>query len=209
MPFSFEKKLDDGGRIAFWEILENESFFLSQLSLSEEEQRQLAGFKAPHRRQEWLAIRMLVKELLSVEVYIGYHENGMPFLHNSDFRISISHSKKMAGVFVHPHRQPGLDIEIISDKVEKVKHKFMSPAELASLGNDHFTEKLLIHWCAKESLLKMVGRKDIDFIQQLKIKSFDFSESGTIEAVILLNYKHSTHLLNYFQLKDYMVVYGI
>lgn len=208
MPINFEKKLSDGSHLVLWQIDEEEAFFLSKLSFEKDGLDELNRFKAPHRRLEWLTVRLLLRSMLGESAKIVYDEYGRPALQGCSGYISISHSKKVAGIYFHPEKRPGLDIEIISEKVEKVKHKFLSPEELEKIGEKDYTEKLVLYWCAKECLLKIVGRKDIDFIEQLKIQPFDYSIQEGLSTEINYSNLRSWHTLNYFRHHEYILVYG-
>lgn len=208
MPISFEKKLPDGSQLALWQIEEDEGFFLSELNLVESELDQLNRFKAAHRRLEWLAVRLLLKEMLGKKASIAYDEFGRPELNDHPGFISISHSKQMAGIYFHPEKRPGLDIEIISGKVEKVKHKFLSNEELEQIGEKDYTEKLVLYWCAKECLLKITGRREIDFIKELTIRPFAYTNEGSFYGDIRFGKFQSSHPLYYSRHNKYMVVYA-
>ena len=70
-------------------------------------------------------------------------------------------------------------------------------------------EKLLIYWGAKESLYKIYGLKEVDFIKNLHIKPFIKHNLGTIIGTIdMLNFNQSFEL-NYLKMDDYMLVYAL
>ncbi|MCF8374677.1 MAG: 4'-phosphopantetheinyl transferase superfamily protein [Bacteroidales bacterium] len=208
MPISFEKKLPDDSRLALWQIEEDEEFFLSELILGQGELDQLNRFKASHRRLEWLAVRLLLKEMLGKKASIAYDDFGRPVLKDHPGFISISHSKQIAGIYFHPDKHPGLDIEIISGKVEKVKHKFLSTEEMEQIGESDNIEKLVLYWCAKECLLKITGHREIDFIKELTIHPFTYTNEGSFYGDIRFGEIQSSHHLKYCRHNNYMVVYA-
>ena len=208
MPLYQNKTINDGGQLLLWKITEDEAFFLSQITLSKSEQDQLAQFKAKHRRLEWLAVRLLVKRFVAVDEEIVYNEQGKPSLCQNTTNVSVSHSKAIAGILLHQTKQPGLDIEYVSDRVKKIEHKFLSAYEQEQIKGEHHLEKMMVHWCAKETLLKIVGRKDIDFIHHLRVLPFEYKTEGVFSAEINLPDHHSKHELHYFNTGDFMVAYG-
>jgi len=118
----------NGGYWACWEITE-----------SEEELKQIwalpltdyfEDIKVEMKRKEWLASRILVKEL--AEQVCGSFE-GMdkdsvrkPFLLTHSAYISLSHTHGYAAAMLHPSKPVGIDIEKTSEKVERIVHKFMN-----------------------------------------------------------------------------------
>lgn len=151
--------------------------------------------------------QLLINHLLNTDIEIIYDENGKPHLLNDTRHISITHSRDKIAIIVNDYEKTGIDIEIIRDKVLKIKHKFLSESELENAEND--PEKLLIYWGAKESLYKIYGLKEVDFIKNLHIKPFIKHNLGTIIGTIdLLNFNHSFEL-NYLKIDDYILVYSL
>ena len=149
----------------------------------------------------------LINYLLDKEVEIDYDEKGKPFLTNNAKHISISHSHDKLAVIVNEQESTGIDIELIRDKVLKIKHKFLTESELTD-ANDN-VEKLLIYWAAKETLYKIYGLKEIDFIEHLFVKPFTKHNLGTIIGVINLPNFTESFYLNYQILDDYVLVYAL
>ncbi len=149
----------------------------------------------------------LINRLLDQEATIMYDEKGKPFLTNDTRHISISHSHDKLAIIINETEATGIDIELIRDKVIKIKHKFLSPAELLDAKDN--VEKLLIYWAAKETLYKIYGLKEVDFIEHLFVKPFTKHNLGTIIGEINLpNFAESFHL-NYQILDDYVLVYAL
>ncbi len=149
----------------------------------------------------------LINYLLGREATIGYDEKGKPFLTNESKHISISHSHDKLAIIVNEKEATGIDIELIRDKVLKIKHKFLSQSELAD-SNDNI-EKLLIYWAAKETLYKIYGLKEVDFIEHLFVKPFTKHNLGTIIGEIKLPNFTESFDLNYQILEDYVLVYAL
>jgi len=150
----------------------------------------------------------LLEFLLKKAIPIHYDYKGKPYLKEDSKHISISHSFGKLAIIVNEHQTTGIDIEIIRDKVLNVKHKFLSSSELEDAGED--TEKLLIYWSAKETLYKIYGVKEINFIEHLSVKPFTKNLSGSIlGSVKLSNSNIKQFELHYKLIENYVVVYCV
>ena len=143
----------------------------------------------------------LAKKLLGDNCIIAYDDKGKHYL-----SISISHSHDKLAIIINEKESTGIDIELIRDKVLKIKHKFLTNEELLEVNDD--VEKMLIYWAAKETLYKIYGLKEVDFIAHLFVKPFTKHKLGTIIGNINLpNFKESFEL-NYQLIEDYVLVYA-
>ncbi len=150
----------------------------------------------------------LMARLLDDETaQIIYNEKGKPFLANDPRHISLSHSHDKLAIIVNEREPTGIDIELIRDKVLRIRHKFLSPPELAETGED--VEKLLVYWAAKETLYKIYGLKEVDFIAHLFVKPFNKHNLGTIIGEIHLPDFKKHFELNYQSVDDYILVYAL
>ena len=165
----FHTEENSNYRYGIWKIEEDES----ELEL-------LSGCLAPARitnslrRLEYLAVRALSKKMGVDPAGILYHTSGKPYHENGEFRISISHTKKYVAFMVSNLELAAIDIETKSERILKIRKKFMSLTEennLSDSGYDIVTG-LLLHWCAKESMFKAVNYEGIDFIEEFQILDF-------------------------------------
>ncbi len=114
----------------------------------------------------------LLGELLKTnEFELAYTSANKPFLKGRTEHISISHSHDKLAIIIDQNQNTGIDIELMRDKVKKIQHKFLNPAEL-TFARDHI-ERLITIWGAKEALYKLYGLKEVDFIKNLFIEDFD------------------------------------
>ncbi len=149
----------------------------------------------------------LINKLLDDAVEIKYDDKGKPYLAEDSRHVSISHSHDKLAIIVNEKESTGIDIELIRDKVLKIKHKFLSDKELSDANDD--VDKLLIYWAAKETLYKIYGLKEVDFIEHLFVKPFTKHNLGTIIGEIKLSKFTATFHLNYQLLDDYVLVYAL
>lgn len=194
--------------LGVWKIEESSGELLSLLEQSAEYLPFLQRMRTEKRRREWLASRVLLKELAGQELSIAYHEDGAPYLPDSPFSISISHTDGFAAVQLQ-EQAVGVDIEYRSNRVIKIRSRFMSPEEYASIDADHEAEHLLIYWCAKEALFKLIRQQDVDFIKHLHVEPFAYSPSGEIKVLETRTSERRSFTLNYEVFPDYVLVYSI
>ena len=136
-----------------WKMEESSDELLGMLEHKADYSSFLERVSAEKRRQERFASRVLLKELLGEEARVDYHSTGAPFLACVPLYISISHTKDYVAVILDK-RPTGIDIEYRSDRILKIRSRFMNPEEEAGIDLEHEVEHLLIHWCAKETLFK-------------------------------------------------------
>jgi len=179
MPLVYQQNINDSTKLGVWHITEPEEFFLLRVPV----QREITH---PNKRLQHLAGRYLLQALYPDFPYplIRIADTRKPFLANEAYHFSISHCGNYAAVVVSSQYRVGVDVELITSKVEKVKHKFLSLQEQAMLGNIYnapyeiLSEKLLTAaWSIKESLYKWQGNSEVDFIKHLHIKNIEINNN--------------------------------
>jgi phosphopantetheinyl transferase len=187
MPMVYQQNINPSTRLGVWHIAETEFFFTEQVPV----QRSITH---PHKRLQHLAGRLLLKELYPNFPYglIRIADTRKPFLENEAYHFSISHCGEYAAVIVSSEHRVGVDIEQISSKVEKVKHKFLSLFEQGLIeqlcNEDAMRRKALLTctWSIKESLYKWFGNGEVDFIDHLHIEKITLEDnSGVAQCKIL------------------------
>ena len=210
MALLFSEKLDNG-LLGLWKITEEEEDLLSLANLSSEDLLIFSSFKAAQRRKEWLATRILYNQLTGEPAVINYHPDGRPYLENSTVNISISHTKGYAAILLNEYDIPGIDIELDSRSAEKVASRILSPEELESCreNENYSNKKLLVHWCAKEVIFKIVPEHGISYLKQINITLDNISEE--IHAFRGTYYSESNSVaidLFYKSFQELIVVWG-
>lgn len=164
-----------------WKMDEDSNQLLQMLDRKADFESFLQRVTAEKRRQEHFASRVLLKDLLGKEVKVDYRQSGAPFLEECSHYISISHTKDYAAVIVDS--QPtGIDIEYRSDRVVKIRSRFMNPEEDSFIDSNYEVEHLLIHWCAKETLFKIIDQEGVDFQKHLHVEPFTYASEGTFRV---------------------------
>lgn len=177
----------EGGGIAIWHITETADELYALLGTHRYD-TQLAEKKNESRRAEWLAVRLLVKELFGSEAEVAYHPTGRPYLKNSTTHISISHTKGFAAVAYH-HRAPlGMDIEYLSSRVERIASRFTTEDEASYIDrHDESVRQMyhLVNWSAKETLYKLFDSPSMaEFKEAFHIAPYMLAECGAMDATV-------------------------
>lgn len=175
------------GGIAIWHITETTDELYALLD-TEKYDSQLLGMKNEVRRAEWLAVRLLVKELFGPEAEVAYHPTGRPYLKNSTTHISISHTKGFAAVAYHHEVPVGMDIEYLSSRVERIALRFTTRDEASYIDrHDESVRQMyhLINWSAKETLYKLFDSPSMaEFKEVFHIAPYALAECGTMNATV-------------------------
>lgn len=175
------------GGIAIWHITETSDELYALLDTEKYDSR-LLGMKNEVRRAEWLAVRLLVKELFGPEAEVAYHPTGRPYLKNSTTHISISHTKGFAAVAYHHEAPVGMDIEYLSSRVERIALRFTTRDEASYIDrHDESVRQMyhLINWSAKETLYKLFDSPSMaEFKEVFHIAPYALAECGTMNATV-------------------------
>jgi 4'-phosphopantetheinyl transferase len=194
------------GKVGIWEIIENEEELFKLANLDAGEKHYLGQIKAEKRRKEWLSVRALVNTLMGKSCKITYQETGKPIITEHSLFISVSHTDGFVAVSLNNKEETGIDIQTKGDKINKIKHKFLGEAELACIKTNKDSEKLLVFWCAKESLYKLYGKKEVIFNKDLFISPFELETSGTLNGSVSKE-ELKNYLLHYYIFTKFVIVY--
>ncbi len=161
--------------------------WMAQLSNFDSYAEQYNALRTDKRKREFLVARIACNLLMGAQVEVAYDKNQKPFLRNATQKISISHAKNIVCVAVHPSHEIGVDIEYATERLVKLQNRFCNANELQKFANN--AQALLIIWCAKESLYKVIGKAAVDFSKHLEVIAIHQS-SATIEALHLPTGEH-------------------
>ena len=166
MPFLKDFIINNSTKIILWKIIPGE---LDDKHLSKEEIGLLNRRKVKNSREHFLAARKLLKNEDS-ELTIEYDSKGKPYL-NKEKGISISHSNEIVAIYISNEIDFGIDIQYKTDKIFKIKSKFLSKNERKFLGKTDDIELLTKLWSAKESIFKALGKEGVSFSNDLEINT--------------------------------------
>lgn len=162
---------------------------------------------ASKRKKEFISVRFLMNILMQKNVIIAYDTVHKPYLINSEYSISISHSGNYFALIVSRNGLTGIDIECRTNRVYKVRERYLDKNELAFMLTDKPESCALeIAWTAKEALYKIIGNEAYDF-HTLKIMPFEPDSEGTMVAIY--EPKKKDFSIQYVQNQDYTFAYCI
>jgi len=177
MPLFYQHNINENTKLGVWRIDEPESFFLKRVPLKRD-------VSHPHKRLQHLAGRYLLPTLFNdfplEEILIA--DTRKPYLEKEQYHFSISHCGNYAAALVSREQRVGIDIELLTPKIERLKHKFVSADELQFFNEDYqqFLEQfgmkrkmerefLTMIWSAKETIFKWYGVGQIDFREHMQL----------------------------------------
>lgn len=184
MPLFYQKYINDTTKLAVWHITENEEFFLKKVNIKN-------IVMHPHKRLQHLAGRYLL-HILHPDFplhLIEIAESRKPLLSNGEFYFSISHCGDYAAVIISKNKLVGIDVELVTPKIDLVKNKFLTESELKlaeTSQNELDTMKykvLTLFWSSKEAIYKWYGKGALSFKRNMGMdKLFFRNEEGFINA---------------------------
>ena len=197
MPLVYQQNINVVTKLGVWHITEEEDFFLKKVPL----QRKITHW---HKRLQHLAGRLLLIELFPafpVEL-IRIADTRKPYLPEEPYHFSISHCGDYAAVIVSRENRVGVDVELLTDKVAGIMHKFLSPIETNLLPISTFHQTALLCWSVKETIFKWIGVGEVDFIRDIVIKKITGDDQGWVNCQVYGKQELVVHFL-YFD-KHYL-----
>ena len=173
MPIIDDLNVSSKTRYVLWEITENYETLFSGIELDTNSKQLLSQKKSETHKNQFLAVRYLLK-YLSIDLHnLNYDSLGKPFFENN-YKISISHSGVYVAIIISD-TVVGIDIETINERVQKIKSKYLEtelnyPLELN-------TETLLVYWNIKESIFKALDKPGIDFKKNMLVPPLDMNKN--------------------------------
>ncbi len=204
-----KESIDKNCLIGIWEITETRDELLDMLSPENKEQAQsqLLNIKSKKRTLEWLSTRVVLQLLTDDNKTINHTAQGEPFLSDNSYQISISHSNNHVVVLLHKHNKVGVDIENYSSRILKIEKRFISEEEF--INSENRTLHLMLHWCAKETLYKLMDSTEIIFKQHLHILPFKVENKGIIQATESFTDSQTNFDIHYEVNDDFVLTWGV
>lgn len=191
-----------------WSMDESWEEMLDLFSAQHPYMDDIRHIRSGSRKQEVLATRLLLKHLTGEELQIKHTAQGVPFLNNSHYNISISHTKGYAAVILGYNEKTGIDIEYRSNRAWKLRTRFLDEKELAFVDNSsNPIEIASILWCAKETEYKILQRTEIDFSKHFHVMPFDFSTKGYLQIQETRTLEKSTSELQYHVADNFIMTW--
>lgn len=186
---------------------------------------EVRAYKSESRKIEYLAVRVLLKDIAGCLYRISHSPSGKPFLEGTTMKISISHTRGYVAVMLHPDKETGIDIEYFSDRVKKVAPRFVRDDEMEYISHYDYGElvqrnhlyMLLLIWSGKETLYKIIDYSEVDFKNHLCIYQFGlnllddeiYKGWGKMNAKEFKSDKQSDFTLEYLLHADFVCTYCV
>ncbi|MBD1430929.1 MULTISPECIES: 4'-phosphopantetheinyl transferase family protein [Sphingobacterium] len=211
MALVYLRELNQETKFAIWKIEESTEELLSKLQLDDNEQDKLRQLSKGKRTLHWLATRVLLRYLLQTDNYINCPSdtNGKPYLPDFPYKISLTHSYEYAGVMLSTKGECGMDLELVMDKVVRIKEKFLKPEELEFIQPEQDVLQLYACWCAKEAVYKLQGNKGVSFLEDMTIKPFNYKPQGVMTLDLRKDGLTNTYQVYYEEFQNYMLGYAV
>jgi phosphopantetheinyl transferase len=191
-------------RWGLWRVVEDEQSLAAQVP----DEKISPAITNYLKRLEFLAGRALIQSLLRQWdiAYKGVEKDsfGKPYLSGYDIHISLSHSYPYVAAVLNRKKNVGIDLEQPKDKLLRIAPRVLSASELKDAGNN--TIKHCIYWCAKETLIKIYGKKDLILSRNLLISPFALEQNGHLVGRILANNTETAIPLEYVVSENFVVV---
>ncbi len=202
MPLQTLISLNDDCTAVLWRITEDEPSLYADLPLTTDEAADLAGITHLTQRVEWLACRVAIRALVGTD-YAGLQKDefGKPHLIRSvpspnspvTGYVSLSHTGGWAAAVWHKSKPVGIDIEPLRAQFGRVVPRVLSDAEIAHANGDLM--RLAMYWCAKESLYKLYGKRQLTFREHLLIDPFADGDTRLTGHVRLPGHDETVQIL--------------
>ena len=181
----YKKFHNKNSLILVWKIEESIEEIKSLIFdfLSNQDKIRISNLKHERRQKEWLLSRYLLKTATNCEdnIIVKYDNYGKPFMDN--FFINISHSKEYVSIIVSKTQNVSIDIQEITKKTKTIVHKFISDIEQKCFDTNNVEITSLL-WSIKETAYKFYGKKELAFIDDIKITKFDIKNDKKTNVLI-------------------------
>ena len=188
MPFTHTSQLSENVMLGYWKMTESPDELLRLMHADAFDAKAYEKLLNDKARKQWLSARLLLKEMCGDDARIVYDSYGKP--HCQGFSgISISHSADYVLLAINTLSEIGADIEFISNRIERITHKFLSAAEdqlqyqLADYPANYFFHLI---WSFKEAAYKLYGKKGLIFKEHIVLKQLDL-EHAQLHGGLLVN----------------------
>jgi len=200
MPIFFQDRINETSRLGIWKIEETEHFFKGNVP-------QHRDVTHPHKRLQHLAGRFLLQFLFPDFPYhlIQLADTRRPYLPNEEYHFSISHCGDYAAAIVSKTSRVGIDIEIPTQRIIRIKDKFLSPQEKTGWQADDLKPDIIsltLLWSCKEAVFKWYGNGGIDFSDHIQL----FKNNRELDVIDCLFVKSDSKLSIHYRLFDHLTL---
>jgi len=202
------KSISDHASLGLWHMTETWQELRAMLHFSDSELLALEEKKTDKRKQEWLACRVLLREMTQAQPIIVYDENRKPRIDGTSMQLSMSHSGDYSCAYVHDSEAVGVDLQQMKPSIARGSDYFLNETEQqwVDLGDN-----VLLHliWCAKEAAFKYAGDPDLDLKKHIITNPFHSNQNGSIQVSIQKEPRNESIHVHYDAFEDYLLAWTI
>lgn len=197
MPLVSVRRARRDTRLGIWRMTEDEASLLADNPWLESLSDCYGGLKSDTRRRERLTTLILIMELTGQILPLSHNDADKPLLEG--WHVGVSHTRGWASVVVSAENEVSVDIEYVSNRVEKVASRFIrSDEQSGSLG------EMLLNWSAKETCYKYYSELDLGFFD-MRLLPYELKDKGDVE--VRVDRAGETRSVGYELNSDYVLTY--
>jgi 4'-phosphopantetheinyl transferase len=164
----FYKSIAKEGHLYMWKVQSSALQLLKCINLSGAETLNFADLKTEKRKVEFLACRIALKNLFTKDLILEHFTSGKPFIKEAK-HLSISHSHNYIAI-AFGETEIGIDIEKPQEKMLRLISRVLSEQENKTFLKNPSKELACKLWGAKESILKYIGDKNLNYRDDIILK---------------------------------------
>jgi len=151
-----------------WRVNSCAETLVKLVQLNPKEQRDYKALKTEKRKVEFLACRIALKSLFTNSLLLQHKKSGKPYIKEVE-HVSISHSHNYIAI-AFGDIEVGIDIEKPQEKMLRLISRVLSEEENTNFLKKPSTKLACKLWGAKESVLKYIGDKNLNYRDDIILK---------------------------------------
>ena len=164
----FYKNTSQKSHLYIWRVKSSADTLLKLVQLNPKEQSDYKALKTEKRKVEFLACRIALKSLFTNSLLLQHKKSGKPYIKEVE-HVSISHSHNYIAI-AFGNIEVGIDIEKPQEKMLRLISRVLSEQENATFVKNPSTKLACKLWGAKESVLKYIGDKNLNYRDDIILK---------------------------------------
>lgn len=168
-----------GTRVFSWKVTEQYCELVGLCHDKNIDTAEFDRFGSQTRQVERAVELLLLTDIFGDGVVLRHNSEGAPSVDNGA-HISISHTRGLVCVAVDMDKPIGIDVEYKSDRVVRVRSKFLDDDESRRIGADDVDMNLAV-WTAKEAMYKLLSKPGVSLQDNLHVADVRFGKDRVAE----------------------------
>lgn len=179
MKIIYENSFTKGPKVLIGQIESFDQDYLDQFDFKMDEtkgqiQRQVQSHFA----------RVLLAQELDIQINRIQNKDRVPFVDGLNASFSLSHTEDKVAIVIGEKRV-GIDIEKQTNKILRIKHKFVREDEADFIGEERIQDGASVIWGAKESMFKLYSKGAVSYLNDLKVEAFDDFQQAHFDCKVM------------------------